>query len=143
MPPKPRVRLPQLLQAVADPNPEIVPFLDTHLGEVHKIGRQASAADLARFKQASERDPDRFLRIPRTTAEESRADMVAFMATVKDKKLQERLQLALRGGGGLRDYQDKLLAVPAERERWFTFRDGRVAVRLREWLRQSGLEAAP
>ena len=141
MAPKPRVRLASLLAAASDPNPEVVAFVDSHTGETVRVSRAASPADLLKFKQQSERDPDRFLRVPRPTAQEGVGDMTAFLPTVKDKKLLERLQLAMRGGGGLRDFQDKLLAAPMERDRWYKFRESRVAGRLREWLRQSGLEA--
>lgn len=128
-----------LLNAAQDPSPEAVFYVDSQKGDVLKITRSTPMAELARFKAMADKDADRFLKIPRPTSVETYADMDAFRATLKDKKLQERLQLAVSGGGTLRNYLDALNASPSEKERWYKFREARILQRLQDWLRQNGL----
>lgn len=129
-----------LARAVSDTNPDAVYFIDSNNGSVMKIGKGAPMSELARFKAESDRDPDRYLRAPRSTSEESYGDIAAFIATVKDKKLQERLQTAVRGGGTMRNFLDSLQPVPAEYDRWHKFREARILGRCTEWVRQNGME---
>lgn len=136
-----RVNLKALLTALADPSPDVVIFIDSHTGEVARLSRSAPMTELARFKTQSDRDPDRFVKVPRPTAEETYSDMAAFAGSVKDKKLQDRLRLEVTGGGTLRSFVDQLLAIPTEKERWHRFRDDRVRERLQSWLRANGLGA--
>ena len=60
--------------------------------------------------------------------------MVDFIATVKDKRLVELLEVAINGKGAFRRFKDVLLNYPDERERWFQFRDDRVQEKALEWL---------
>ena len=136
-----RVDLKTLLTALADPSPDVMIYIDSHSGEVARLSRSAPIAELTRFKAQSDRDPDRYVKAPRPTAEETYSDMTAFVGTVKDKKLQDRLQLEIRGGGTLRNFVDTLLSIPTEKERWHRFRDDRVRGRLQSWLRSNGLGA--
>ncbi len=130
-----------LLNAVQDPNPQVVCFVDSHNGEVLKLSPGSNMAELARFKTMSGSDPDRFLKVPRPTGAETYADLDAFCATVRDRKLADRLATAVRGGGTLRDFLDALTPVPGEKERWYRFRESRTMERLQNWLRQNGLNA--
>ena len=59
--------------------------------------------------------------------------------TVKDKKLQDRLRVAVSGGGTMRNFLDALTPIPAERERWYKFRESRIRERLLSWLKQNGM----
>lgn len=136
-----RVNLKALQAALADPSPEVIVFIDSHSGEVFRLSRSAPMAELARFKAQADRDPDRFVKVPRPTSEETYSDMAAFTATVKDRKLQERLRREAEGSGTLRGFQDGLAPVPLEKERWHRFRDERVRQRLQVWLRSNGLAA--
>ncbi|MBM3462751.1 MAG: hypothetical protein FJX76_11675 [Armatimonadetes bacterium] len=135
-----RVRLTALVGAINDSATDVVYYVDSHNGDVSKISRGAPLADLARFKTMSDKDPDRFLKVPKPTGEESYGDMAEFTRTVKDRKLQERLQIAVRGGGTMRNFLDALTPSPMEKERWYKFRESRVHARARDWVRQNGLE---
>lgn len=136
---KVRVNARALINAVADPGADAVYYLDSQSGEVKKITRSMDKVELARFKTMAERDRDRFLKVPHPTSEETYADMDAFRASVKDRKLQDRLKLAVSGGGTLRNFIDALTPSPQEKDRWYKFRETRVVARLQEWLRQNGL----
>jgi hypothetical protein len=66
--------------------------------------------------------------------------MEAFIETVASRRLQERLWGAIRGRGAFRRFKDVLAGHPAERDRWFAFRDGRVCQRALAWLADEGIE---
>lgn len=61
--------------------------------------------------------------------------MEAFIATVRNRRLQERLERAIRGRGAFRNFKDVLLDYPAERERWFQFEQERLHQRILDWLK--------
>lgn len=67
--------------------------------------------------------------------------MAGFAETVGDARLRDRLEVALDGRGAFRRFKNVLLDSPAERERWFAFRDARLHAAAREWLAEQGIEA--
>jgi hypothetical protein len=66
--------------------------------------------------------------------------MVAFIATVSNLRLQNRLERAIRGKGAFRHFKDVLLNYPQERERWFQFSNERMRQRVLDWLDEEGIE---
>jgi hypothetical protein len=68
--------------------------------------------------------------------------MAEFAASVGNARLRERLDSAIAGRGAFRRFKAALLDHPAERERWFAFRDGRLWNVVREWLAEHGIEPA-
>jgi hypothetical protein len=66
--------------------------------------------------------------------------MVAFTETVHPPRLRARLAAALNGRGPFRRFKYTLGAFPAERQRWFAFRDARLRAAAREWLADHGIE---
>ncbi len=82
-----------------------------------------------------ETDPgDRFIVIPAEGSHEGYRDMEAFIATARNRRLQERLERAISGRGAFRYFKDVLLDYPAEREHWFQFRQDRLHQRMLDWL---------
>jgi len=75
---------------------------------------------------------DHVISIPSEGSYEGYCDMEAFIATVRNRRLQERLERAINGRGAFRYSKDVLLDYPVERERWFQFK--------REWLHQRILD---
>jgi Uncharacterised protein family (UPF0158) len=63
-----------------------------------------------------------------------------FAGTVRDARLRDQLEVALDGRGAFRRFKNVLLDFPAERERWFAFRDERLHATAREWLEELGIE---
>ena len=86
--------------------------------------------------------PRRALR-PRATLESSEGYQIIedFIATVGDRHLQDRLELAIRGRGAFRRFKDVLAEYPRERERWFAFHDTRLRELVLRWLASEGIEA--
>jgi hypothetical protein len=66
--------------------------------------------------------------------------MAEFAGTVHDARLRDRLDVALDGRGAFRRFKNVLLDFPAERERWFAFRDERLHAAALAWLTEEGLE---
>jgi len=66
--------------------------------------------------------------------------MEEFTRTVHDARLRDQLEVALDGRGAFRRFKNALLDFPAERERWFGFREERLHAAAREWLGELGIE---
>jgi hypothetical protein len=66
--------------------------------------------------------------------------MEEFADTVTNTRLRDRLGIALDGPGAFRRFKHVLADHPAERERWFRFRDDRVREAMEEWLAEHGIE---
>ena len=66
--------------------------------------------------------------------------MAAFAESVEDRQLRRLLEVALSGRGAFRRFKDVLGDYPPERERWFAFRDERVARAARRWLDDHEIE---
>lgn len=81
----------------------------------------------------------RYVEIPRDESRDGYEDMVEFAETVTNAHLRELLAVALRGKGAFRRFKDVLLAYPAERERWFAFRDERLRGRIKGWAEDEGV----
>lgn len=84
----------------------------------------------------------RFIPIPRSEPREGYDDMQAFIDTVPNAGLRERLRTAIRGRGPFRRFKNVLANHSTERERWFAFRDERARERVLEWLADEGIELA-
>lgn len=82
----------------------------------------------------------RFIAIPDVHTFDGYKDMVRFIGTVSNQRLQERLDWAIRGKGAFRRFKDVLYDYPDWRERWFQFRDERMYKRVLYWLETIGVE---
>lgn len=82
----------------------------------------------------------RFILEPKDDSAEAYRDMQDFVDTVKNKRLQELLWVALNGKGAFRRFKDVLTDYPDEKERWYDFKEARLAERVLEWLESEGIE---
>ena len=65
--------------------------------------------------------------------------MAEFAETVRDARVRDRLEVALDGRGAFRRFKNVLLDFPAERERWFAFRDERLRAAAWKWLAEQAI----
>ena len=65
--------------------------------------------------------------------------MEAFIATLRSRHLQERLERAISGRGAFRYFKDVLMDYPVEREHWFRFKQERLHQRILDWLEAHGI----
>jgi hypothetical protein len=66
--------------------------------------------------------------------------MAQFAETVADGRLRDMLELALDGRGAFRRFKIALSNYPAERERWFAFRQERLDQEMAAWLADQDIE---
>jgi hypothetical protein len=82
---------------------------------------------------------DTIIAVPSENSSEGYSDMAAFIDTLHNPRLRERLARALSGRGAFRYFKDVLLDYPAGRERWFQFKRERLQQRITEWLEEHGI----
>lgn len=87
--------------------------------------------------------PQRFLLLQPASPRAQYEWMEAFVATVAEQGLRDRLLVATDGRGAFRRFKDTLLDHPAERERWFSWRGALLHAHIRGWFAQQGLEPDP
>jgi len=85
----------------------------------------------------------RFIEIPQVDSREGYQDMEAFIEAVSNRHLRELLEVAIQGKGAFRRFNDVLNNHPAERERWFKFKDAQWNQRALDWLDDEGIEPIP
>ena len=82
----------------------------------------------------------RFLLIPPFTTNDQFQIMEDFVESLPDEALVEELNQALIGKGAFQRFEGALQAYPQRLEQWRRFRTDKVAVRVRRWLREHGIE---
>jgi hypothetical protein len=107
-------------------------FLDLTSGQVVTIVTGDPEAPLRR-QEVSENIRN-FLRIEPASSREQYRWMERFVGSVADEPLRERLIISIDGKGAFRRFKDVLLAYPAERERWFTYRADLLHWHIHTWL---------
>ena len=129
-----KINLDELCSAMEDSSYEYEYYLDLETGEILFISDYMDDEETGKLKDQVEEDSDRYERIPEAESHEGYEDMVEFIATVKDERLVELLEVAINGKGAFRRFKDMLLNYPEERERWFQFKDNRIQEWALEWL---------
>ncbi len=114
-------------------------FLDLTSGQVVTIVTGDPEAPLRR-QEVSENIRN-FLRVEPASSREQYRWMERFVGSVGDETLRDRLIMSIDGKGAFRRFKDVLLAYPAERERWFTYRADLLHWHIHNWLQQHEIEA--
>jgi hypothetical protein len=84
----------------------------------------------------------RYVEVPRVTSSVGHQMMEAFIATVRAPTLRDRLDDAIRGRGAFRRFKDTLRREADETDRWYAFKQERLAERARRWLDSEGIDLA-
>ncbi len=121
-------------------SPDQESFLDLENGDLLSIvdGEPDAAARRARVANA----PERYVRIDPASSREQYRWMERFVSSVQDTALRERLLVAIDGKGAFRRFKDVLLAFPAERERWFTYRSDLLHLHIQTWIEHTHIDVA-
>lgn len=91
-------------------------------------------------EQVEEGYGTRYIQVPQADSREGYRDMERFISTVRNDHLRDRLWSAIQGRGAFRYFKDTLFEHPAERERWFAFKDRCIYERVSWWLESEGIE---
>ncbi|MDX2092336.1 MAG: UPF0158 family protein [Kofleriaceae bacterium] len=118
--------------AVERNSPDTDSYLDLTTGRVLTITTGDPEAAINR-QQVSENIRS-FLRIEPASSREQYRWMERFVGSVVDEALRERLIISIDGKGAFRRFKDVLLAYPAERERWFSYRADLLHWHIQNWL---------
>jgi len=129
-----KIDLDELCSAMEDSSYEHKYYLDLETGEILFLSEYMEDDEAEKLREKIDDGPDRYERIPKAESHEGYDDMQDFIATVKDERLSELLEVAINGKGAFRRFKDVLLNYPEERERWFQYRDDRTQERALEWL---------
>jgi hypothetical protein len=129
-----KINLDELCSAIEDNSYEHEYYLDLETGEILFLSEYLDDKEREKLRERIDDDPDRYARIPKAESHEGYEGMVDFIATVKDERLVELLEVAINGKGAFRRFKDVLLNYPEERERWFQFKDDRMEEKALEWL---------
>jgi hypothetical protein len=125
--------------AVERNSPDTDSYLDLATGRVLTITSGDPEATLNR-QQVSENIRN-YLRVEPASSREQYRWMEKFVGSVTDEPLRERLIISIDGKGAFRRFKDVLLAYPAERERWFTYRAELLHWHIQTWLEQHDIQA--
>src|SRR5580704_637830 len=125
--------------AVERNSPETDSYLDLATGRVLTITSGDPEATLNR-QQVSENIRN-YLRVEPASSREQYRWMEKFVGSVTDEPLRERLIISIDGKGAFRRFKDVLLAYPAERERWFSYRAELLHWHIQTWLEQHDIQA--
>ncbi len=124
--------------------PNTESFLDLSSGQVVTI--VAGDPETPQRKQLVAENIKNFIRVEPASSREQYRWMERFVGSVVDDSLRERLTISIDGKGAFRRFKDVLLAYPAERERWFSYRSELLHWHIHSWLAEHDIassEAAP
>lgn len=120
--------------------PNTESFLNLTNGQVITVVAGDPEAQQRR-KQVAENIKD-YVRIEPASSREQYRWMERFVGSVVDDALRERLVISIDGKGAFRRFKDVLLAYPAERERWFSYRADLLHWHIRNWMDDHGIEGS-
>jgi hypothetical protein len=125
--------------AVERNSPDTDSYLDLTTGRVLTITTGDPEASINR--QNVSENIRNFVRIDPASSREQDRWMERFVGSVVDEPLRERLIISIDGKGAFRRFKDVLLAYPAERERWFSYRADLLHWHIAQWLEQHEITA--
>ena len=125
--------------AVERNSPDTDSYLDLSTGRVITITTGDPEATLNR--QLVSENIRNYLRVEPASSREQYRWMEKFVGSVSDEPLRERLIISIDGKGAFRRFKDVLLAYPAERERWFSYRAELLHWHIQQWLEQHDIKA--
>ncbi len=120
--------------------PDTESFLDRESGQVLTVVAGDPEAPL-RKRQIAE-NIQSYVRVEPASSREQYRWMERFVSSVSDPGLRERLIISIDGKGAFRRFKDVLLAYPAERERWFSYRSDLLHWHIHNWLAEAGVESS-
>jgi hypothetical protein len=126
--------------AVERNSPDTDSYLDLTTGRVLTITSGDPEAVINR--QNISDNIRNFLRVEPASSREQYRWMERFVGSVIDEPLRERLIISIDGKGAFRRFKDVLLAYPAERERWFSYRADLLHWHIAQWLEQHEISAS-
>ena len=121
--------------------PEVQAWLDLRTGEVLLCYAMEDVAERADFADRVAADPDRYAEVQAPGSSELWRWMAEFAESLRDERLRDLLEVALRGTGAFHRFQEILhIHAPEQRERWHAIRDARMREAIERWVAGLDLE---
>jgi len=119
---------------------DMIFYLDTQTGEILPVSEFSDLDGGEETKELIDENPERFIMFPEQDSRRGYDDMVDFANSLNNKKLQDKLEIALKGRGAFRRFKDILLDYPEERASWFAFEEKQQRERFEEWFEDEEIE---
>ncbi len=123
--------------AVERNGPNTESYLDLTTGQV--ISMVAGDPDTPLRKQQVASNIENFVRIEPASSRDQYRWMERYVMSVPDDALRQRLIISIDGKGAFRRFKDVLLAYPADREKWFSYRSEHLRWHIHNWLKDVGI----
>ena len=134
------IDLDELCEAMESSSYEHEHYLNLETGEILFISEYMDDRESKKLRRQIEKNRECYELVPRAESRQGYEDMVDFIATLADNHLVDLLVVAISGRGAFRRFKDVLLNYPAERERWFRFKNDLARQRVLEWLEDIDVE---
>ena len=115
-------------------------FLDCRTGQIEMVSDFGmDGEEHEGLFDLMDADPDRYVEVEPLDSREAYDHMVEFIETVPEKLLREEFEVAIQGKGAFRQFKDVLARHPAQRERWFRFKQQQMEQAALRWLDSAGI----
>lgn len=126
------VTVDDLIEAFDTHFEETAYYLDLQNGKMILV---SEIDDLDNLKEKIESDnTGRYVYVEPILSPEGYRQMEDFIATLADKNLQEKLEIAISGKGAFRRFKDVLLMYPEQRQNWFDFHETMMKEYAQDWV---------
>jgi len=116
-------------------------YLGLKSGKIYYVSEWDSDEEVLEEQPENESDEDEdWLFIPPLSSHEGYQIMVDFIDTVQNKRLREKLHLAIDGQDAFSRFKNVLIDYPHERERWFQFEKAQLFKKIQAWLEEERVE---
>lgn len=132
-----RADIDDVIQAIEDGSPTMPYFLDRATGEVMLVADALGFIDAERQRLAMAAEPGRHVAIPALGDSGRIGVMEAFIDTLDDEDLAERLETALERDA-VRRFAAEIEGSPDEARRWVAFRAADLRTRAETWVAENG-----
>ncbi len=133
-----RIDVGELIMALEDNSGMAECYLDRETGEVLRVSDALLGEEDEDLATRIESNPERYVFIDPLPSSAGFEAMTDFVETVADPATRRALERALAGRKPFRAFKDALLDYPAERERWFRFKDAADRRHAEAWLKDNG-----
>lgn len=135
-----KVKLDDVLEAIELAFDEFEYFYNNETGEIILYGDpMLTGVDQSEFLEDLEENFDKYIRLPTKFEINDYHIMETFIWNLPEGRIQDELEIAIRGRGAFRRFKDKISYFDIE-DQWFSYRDKeykRMAIR---WCKDNNIE---
>jgi hypothetical protein len=134
--PKITISARDMVFALRNRMPGTTHYLDTTTGQIIP----AFAYNRTRLLASVRAERDRYMRLAPESSRRGYEIMRDFIGTISREERRRRFEDAVAGENAFRNFREVLDELPAEKKRWERYRAEMMGARIREKLREMGIE---